>query len=128
MCCLASYGSLGSPGHPYLNHGCSHHHPLALCYHHCMEFVYGGPSHHPIQYCGKEGMLDIALSDRKHCHEREDIEGHGCSSLENPENLPRGQCHPRHSSMHMGNGLRQYCLPYLSTCFSHLCILPLCLG
>jgi hypothetical protein len=65
---------------------------------------------------------------RRHCHKKKGIEGHGCSRHACPENLPCGQCHPQHPSMHMGNGPRCRNLPYLPTCFSRPCIEPLCPG
>jgi hypothetical protein len=57
-----------------------------------------------------------------------DIAIHGCSRHVHPENLPCGQSHPQHPSMHMGNGPRGRNLPYLPTCFSCLYIEPLCPG
>jgi hypothetical protein len=74
----------------------------------------------------KEETLDDALSGRKHCHEKKGIEGHGYFRHARPENLPRGQCHPQHPSMHMDNGPRCRNLSYLPTCFSRPCIQPLC--
>ena len=67
-------------------------------------------------------------SSCRHCHKKKGIEEHSCSRHVCPKNLPRGQCHPQHSSIHMGNGPCYRNLPYLPMCFSCLCIEPLCPG
>jgi hypothetical protein len=90
--------------------------------------MYEAPSHHSIHYYGKVEALGNAPSGRRHCNKKKGTEGHGCSRHACPKNLPRGQCHPQHPSMHMGNGSHCRNLSYVPTFFSCSCIEPLCPG